>query len=202
MRPDGRCTTRRRNAHRTGNAEEREVLYPWHPWAGCVVHVHEVIEKGAGEVLRCSRNAVDADRWLELPAWMFDRAACLPMRIDDRPRVDVAALSALGALLAVAAALSSPSSNAPVLGAAREPLQPESGRCPCDAGTAVRDLQGQVHSSTLFGPSGTANCARPGPAWRRSRRDASGGDGADGAPPPRTRPRRSPSGPTEAADDV
>jgi hypothetical protein len=49
------CSTRRGNAHRTEVAEEREVLYPWHPWAGCIVHVHEAIEKVDGIVLRCSR---------------------------------------------------------------------------------------------------------------------------------------------------
>jgi hypothetical protein len=50
------CTTRRSNAHRTANPEEREVLYPWHPWAGCLVCVHEAIEKVDGIVLRCSRD--------------------------------------------------------------------------------------------------------------------------------------------------
>jgi hypothetical protein len=51
------CTTRRGNAHRTDKAEEREVLYPWHPWVGHVVVAHEVIEKADGVVLRCSRMA-------------------------------------------------------------------------------------------------------------------------------------------------
>jgi hypothetical protein len=27
--------------------EEREVLYPWHPWVGCIVRVHEMVEKVA-----------------------------------------------------------------------------------------------------------------------------------------------------------
>jgi hypothetical protein len=35
-----------------GNVTEpREVLYPWHPWAGCIVHVHEMIEKASGNAL-------------------------------------------------------------------------------------------------------------------------------------------------------
>ncbi len=50
------CTTRRGNAHRTDDAEECEVLYPWHPWAGCIVRVHETVEKADGTVLRCSRD--------------------------------------------------------------------------------------------------------------------------------------------------
>lgn len=94
------CTTRRGNAHRTDTAENREVLYPWHPWAGCIVLVQEVIEKADGVVLRCSRDSGATGRWLELPAWMFDRVACLPMQLARRPCVDFAALSRLSALLA------------------------------------------------------------------------------------------------------
>jgi hypothetical protein len=60
----GNCTTRRQNAHRT---EQRKVLYPWHPWAGCIVHIHEVIEKAAGDVGRCSHADGASGRPLELP---------------------------------------------------------------------------------------------------------------------------------------
>jgi hypothetical protein len=94
------CTTRRGNAHRTDHAEECEVLYPWHPWAGCIVRVHEAVEKVDGTVLRCSRDGAAAERWLELPAWMFDRAMCLPMRIARDPFVEFAALAQLRELLA------------------------------------------------------------------------------------------------------
>ena len=92
----GRCTTRRGNAHRT---EERKVLYSWHPWAGCIVHIHEVIEKAAGDMVRCSGDNGVSGRLLELPIWMFDRAACAPMRAETCPQVDIAALQALRALL-------------------------------------------------------------------------------------------------------
>jgi hypothetical protein len=78
------CTTRRGNAHRTEIAEEREVLYRWHPWAGCVVRI-EAVEKVGGIVLRCSRDSGASERWLELPAWMFDRATCLATRITPDP---------------------------------------------------------------------------------------------------------------------
>jgi hypothetical protein len=37
------CTTRQHNAHRT---EEREILYPWHPWFGRVVFVDEMVSRG------------------------------------------------------------------------------------------------------------------------------------------------------------
>src|SRR5271169_6283609 len=72
------CTRRRDNAHKI---EELEVLYQWHPWFGRVVHVHEVIEQRAGGVLRCSPDGDASRRWLELPQWMFDRAACLAIRM-------------------------------------------------------------------------------------------------------------------------
>jgi hypothetical protein len=116
----GDCTTRRQNAHRT---EERKVLYPWHPWAGCIVHIHEVIEKAAGDVARCSHADGASGRLLELPIWMFDRSACAPMRVDAFPRVAIAALEALRLLLDAPAAggvaVGLASSNARVSGAAR-----------------------------------------------------------------------------------
>ena len=93
-----RCTTRRLNAHRT---TERTLLYPWHPWSGLSVHVHEVSERGSATALRCSL-AGDAGRCLEVPAWMFEREACVPLAVASRPRVGVGALSALRRLLAEA----------------------------------------------------------------------------------------------------
>jgi hypothetical protein len=114
-----RCTTRRRNAHRT---EERKVLYLWHPGAGCIVHIHEVIEKVACDVARCSHDGASG-RLLELPIWMFDRSACARMRVETFPRVDTAALQALRVLLDATAiegvAVGLASSNARVSGAAR-----------------------------------------------------------------------------------
>ena len=59
-----------------------------------------MVEKASGNVARCSRDGAAACRSLELPTWMFDRAACASMRMDTRPRVDVAALDALTTLLA------------------------------------------------------------------------------------------------------
>ena len=96
-----RCTTRHDNAHRI---EEREVLYQWHPWCGRVVRVHEAISKGGGDALRCSLDDSEADRWLELPVWMFDRAICLSARLVASPWVDCAVLLALKEYLARASA--------------------------------------------------------------------------------------------------
>ena len=112
MRSGFDCTTQRGNAHRT---EERQVLYAWHPWFGRLVHVHEVIQKTAGDVFRCSCDDEASGRWLELPAWMFDRSVCAPMQVCALPFVGVTTLGALRVLLSD---LAGRSSNAPVPGAA------------------------------------------------------------------------------------
>ena len=44
--------------------------------------IHEAIDKADGIVFRCTLSGSAADRWLEVPAWMFDRARCL-----DPPRL-------------------------------------------------------------------------------------------------------------------
>src|SRR5918998_2787769 len=91
-RADARgCTTRHLSAHRT---TERTLLYPWHPWSGLSVRVHEVSERGGATALRCSL-AGDAGRCLEVPAWMFEPEACVLLAVASRPRVGVGALSAL-----------------------------------------------------------------------------------------------------------
>src|SRR5258708_9666311 len=91
-----RYTTRRRNAH---GIAEYELLYPWHPWARCLVHIHEVVGKAGGEVFRCSLSGQASGRWLEIPAWMFDRAARAAWRVGAAPYVNIAVLTALAMLL-------------------------------------------------------------------------------------------------------
>ena len=58
----GHYTTQLQNTHRT---EKREVIYLWHPWAGCTVQIHEVVEKASGNVARCSRDGAAAVRVCE-----------------------------------------------------------------------------------------------------------------------------------------
>lgn len=108
------CTTKLENAHGT---EFREVLYPWHPWFGVQVGVHESIDKSDIIVFRCSLSGSGTDRWLEVPAWMFDRSACARMREGDDAHTDLAALGALAALLRQVLSGRLASSNAPHLSA-------------------------------------------------------------------------------------
>lgn len=75
--------------------EKRKVFYPWHPWVECIVQIDEVVEKASSSVARCSGVGVAVSRLLELPVWMFDRAACASMGMDTRLHVDVGALDAL-----------------------------------------------------------------------------------------------------------
>jgi hypothetical protein len=110
-----RCTRRFENTHGTGI---RELFYRWHPWFGLRVCVHVTIDKAVGIVFRCTLSGSDADRWLEVPAWMFDRAACADKAtLSTNPFVDMAALSALGNLLADVLKAPPPSSNVPLSGA-------------------------------------------------------------------------------------
>lgn len=90
------CTTRRYNAHIT---EQREVYYPWHPWSGRRVFAHEAVDKAGSEVFRCSLSGLASDRWLEIPVWMFDRAASASWRLMATPLTNMTALGALVALL-------------------------------------------------------------------------------------------------------
>ena len=63
------------------------------------IGIHEAIERPGGVVFRCDLTASDAKRWLEIPAWMFDRSACAKVRLAVGPHTDLSALVMLGALL-------------------------------------------------------------------------------------------------------
>src|ERR1700737_2295519 len=93
-------TTTFENAHRT---VLREVLYRHHPWFGRRVCIHGAVDKDGFVVFRCTLEASQADRALEVPAWMFDRTACPdPGLLAAQPYVSIEALAALSALLDLA----------------------------------------------------------------------------------------------------
>src|SRR5262249_17216127 len=101
--PDGAggcCTTRFENAHRT---VLREVLYRHHPWFGRRVCIHGTVDKAGYVFFRCTLEESQSDRWLEVPAWMFDRTAYPdPGLLAAQPYVSIEALAALSALLDLA----------------------------------------------------------------------------------------------------
>ena len=85
-----RCTTRFENAHGNGS---KELLYRWHPWCDRRVWVREAMEKPGGLFFRCALSNSAADHELEVPAWMFDRAACAERAmLSDAPFARMAAL--------------------------------------------------------------------------------------------------------------
>jgi transposase InsO family protein len=71
-------------------------LYRWHPWFGLRVSIHKAVDKADGVVFRCSLNGTDADRRLEVPAWMFDRSACARVRVAADVYVKLSALTSRG----------------------------------------------------------------------------------------------------------
>ena len=74
--------TKLENAHGT---EFGKVLYPWHPWAGLRIGLHESVSKPDGIVFRCRLLG----RRLEIPAWMFDRSVCARVRVAAHAHVDL-----------------------------------------------------------------------------------------------------------------
>ena len=112
-----RCRTKFENAHGT---VLRELLYPWHPWSSLQVTIHEALAKPDGLIFRCTVSGSDADRWLEVPAWMFERAACPDhAQLTATPFIDTTALSALAGLVRQVLKERAASSNAPLSGASK-----------------------------------------------------------------------------------
>src|SRR5450759_2682887 len=172
------CTTRFENTHGTGF---RELLYRWHPWSGLRVCVHEATDKADGIVFRCTLSGSNEDRGLEVPAWMFDRAACADQAtLSANPFVDMAALSALASLLTDVLKACSTSSNAPVSGASRASRDQNRGEAHVreessmpDTGTAEPD---EVRSAAQAAANGSV---RKRPVQRRDRRAMAGPSGGD-----------------------
>ena len=98
----------------------RELLYPWHPWFELQVAIHEALEKPDGLVFRCTVSGSDADRWLEVPAWMFERAAWPDhVQLTATPFIDTTTLSVLADLVRQVLKDWAASSNAPLSGASK-----------------------------------------------------------------------------------
>ena len=93
------CTTPLHKTHSIAGCGEVRVCYAWHPWSGRAILVHEVFERSAGAVARCSLAEAPAVRVQEIPAWMLDAAACGPMRVAVEPVVAWRALTELRTLL-------------------------------------------------------------------------------------------------------
>jgi len=197
-----RCRKQRQNAHGT---EERQVLYELHPWFGRLARLHEVIEKSGGKVYRCSCDGDAVDRWLELPAWMFDRVACATIRTVAVPLVEVAALQALRLLLAVVLRQRiSEDASSTVLGhgaalASHEQTRREGDARATKASSSASDRKRAVraaHRARLRQPAAETDLGSASVAGPR------GADRPDDAPSPRSRVERSSSRTEEVCHDV
>ena len=160
------CTTKLENTHGT---KFQELLYPWHPWFGVRVGVHTAIERSGGTVFRCSLSGSDADRWLEIPAWMFDRSACAKVCVEADAYLDLAALTALAALLRHVLDARLAPSNASLLGVSilsrdqnrgelhATPNEVEIGTPPCtptDRPVRSRTAEDCRHASVVWAANG------------------------------------------------
>lgn len=122
-----RCTTRFENAHRT---VLREILYRYHPWFGRQVYVHGTVDEAGDVAFRCSLDGSQADRWLEVPAWMFDRTACPEAELlAARPFVSMTTCSAFCA--SRSGVEGSNAISCPAFWRIQSLSRPDSGRDPC-----------------------------------------------------------------------
>ena len=92
-------TTTRHKTHST----ELEVHYTWHPWFGLKVTTNRSCMRQGAVCLQATLERDGRLQQLEMPGWMFDRAACAAMPLADHPTVGIKHLRALRDLLTSAA---------------------------------------------------------------------------------------------------
>jgi hypothetical protein len=83
------------------STEFSEVCYPWHPWFGRAVAVYEVVVKEGHGVWRCGFEEERNRLSIEVPAWMFEAAACRRLQLMHEPAGSCDALRALQTLLRI-----------------------------------------------------------------------------------------------------
>jgi len=157
-------TTTFENAHRT---VLREVLYRHHPWFGRRVCIHGTVDKAGYVFFRCTLEESQADRWLEVPAWMFDRTAYPdPGLLAAQPYVSIEALAALSALLDLALKDQTPSAVL-LSGASRASHDQNRGETHV---TRDENLRERIPTQSTIAPAAPARSVRERPVERRHRR--------------------------------
>ena len=146
------------NAHRT---VLREVLY-----RGRRVCIHGTVDKAGYVVFRCTLEGSQADRWLEVPAWMFDRTAYPdPGLLAAQPHVSIEALAALSALLDLALKDQTPS--AVLSSASRASHDQNRGETHVTRNDKLRE---RVPTQSTTAPAASDRSVRGRPVERRHRR--------------------------------
>lgn len=72
-----------------------------------------MIDKSGEAAFRCNLTGRPSDRFLEVPVWMFDRAACVVCRQVDTAHVDLDALRTLSGLVRDVGCVSVDNSGSP-----------------------------------------------------------------------------------------
>jgi len=145
----------------------REVLYRHHPWFGRRVCVHETVEKADDVVFRCTLDGSQAERWREVPAWMFDRTACADAEpLTAQPFVSIDALAALSALLDLALKDRTPS-VALLSGASRASHDQNRGETHVTRDGNARE---RIPTQSTIAPAASDRFVRERPVKRRHRR--------------------------------
>jgi hypothetical protein len=163
------CTTRFENAHRT---VLREVLYRHHPWFGRRVCIHGAVDKDGFVVFRCTLEGSQADRALEVPAWMFDRTVCPdPGLLAAQPYVSIEALAALSALLDLALKGQTPSA---VLLSGASGASHDQNRGETHV-TRDEKLRARIPTQSTIAPAASDRSVRERPVKRRDRRASMAG---------------------------
>jgi len=155
----------------THNTKLREVCYPWHPWYGRSVVIHDAFVRHGQAVLRCTLDYQERSRALEIPQWMFDRALCCMMHIAEAPRVSWEALRECQELLHH----QSPAGHARV-------LQDQHRSSPTQGDADAQSTQSSLGSVGVIATArSTAHLADPAPGYPPGHHKSSG---ASAAPSP------------------
>ena len=138
-----------------------------HPWFGRRVCIHGTVDKAGYVVFRCTLEGSQADRWLEVPAGMFDRAAYPdPGLLAAQPYVSIEALAALSALLDLALKDQTPSA-ALLSGASRASHDQNRGETHVTRDDKLRE---RIPTPSTIAPAASNRSVRGRPVERRQRR--------------------------------
>ena len=137
------------------------------------------LRRPARQHFRCSLTGIASDRWLEIPAWMFDRATSKSWHLRSAPVASIATLASLAAVLNDAVAARDRPSELRASGAASNSLSviPGDGRATSIDTPATRPLRSALRRRIA------SNAAMAEPA----RRGAADADHVDDPPDPRPR---------------
>jgi hypothetical protein len=148
---DSRCATLPHNVQKT----KLTVHYRWHPWFERSVDAIRTIRRETEVSIRVEYSVGNRQRWIDVPAWMFDTTACAAMIATQSPAVSCFALVELKALLSHAVSSESgfeiepEHSSSPRQGDAHAKVSPKASRV-----RTARPVSTNGRSSAVEKPTG------------------------------------------------